>query len=129
MPPTPNPNIKKVNLGDLQCIPDASVLNTAAEDQFTIVMPTFNRKSTLTKILTHYLKMPKVHRLILVWFKEEGLVPSKESLVDKALSSKLLVKQIREDNLLLRFLPMEEIETQGNCHQIKYLDPALLIYI
>lgn len=108
-----NPNIKKVNPDDLECIPDAAALNTSLEQKFTIVMPTFNRKTTLSMILKHYLSMKKLDKLILVWFKEEGVVPKADTLVEKPYSDRLIVKQIREDNLMLRFLPLDEIQTQA----------------
>ena len=36
------------------------------EDKFTVMMPFFNRKSTLSNILSHYLKMEKVCLQLLI---------------------------------------------------------------
>lgn len=90
------------------------------ETKFTVVMPTFNREKTLKALLEHYLKMPLVDKIILVWFRWEGNVPKPEDIVSGSLAERLIVKQMREDNLMLRFTPFTEIDTEGEYSLLSY---------
>ena len=56
----------------------------------------------------------KVDKLILLWYKALEDMPTPEQLVsDKTLTQKLLVKHMREDNLMIRFIVFPEVKTKG----------------
>ena len=66
--------------------------------------------------------METVSKVILAWFKFTGNVPDVNSIkINQKLKNKLVIKQIKEDNLMLRFIPFTEIQTDGKYVNIRLI--------
>ena len=89
--------------------------NTDDNEQFTMVILTFNRERLLTSVLLEYFKMPFLNQIIIVW-NSIDIQPTNEFyyIFRKELKLKLLTLVYGKGNSLgNRFLPYEFIRTEA----------------
>ena len=89
--------------------------NTDDNEQFTMVILTFNRERLLTSVLLEYFKMPYLNQIIIVWNSIQ-IKPTNEFyyIFRKELKLKLLTLVYGKENSLgNRFLPYEFIRTEA----------------
>lgn len=81
-----------------------------SEEQFTIVILTYNRPDALLKSLKLYASMSKVAKIVILWNNENLQPPDFKKLV---LTQKPIVLKRHKNRLSTRFEPLEEVDTQA----------------
>lgn len=81
-------------------------------DKFTILTMVFNRFQSFREVIKHYICMPSVDRMVLLWANQEVEPPTKESLkVD--CNERLFIHRLGSDALTGRFANFPEIQTDA----------------
>ncbi len=84
----------------------------ASNEQFTIVMMTYQRPSLLRKLVPHYCRAGKyLSKFILIWNDVGGVIP--RDILNHECDVPLIIKLPPENKLTNRFFPYDEIETDG----------------
>lgn len=80
--------------------------------KFTVLMRTYDRRNSIQQAVQHYVCMPSVDRLVLLWSNQNRTLPSAHFFGTKC-PEKFVVKAMPSADLTLRFYPFEEIRTDG----------------
>ena len=81
------------------------------EDQFTIILNTFQRTDLLLQSLKHYSVMKRVSKIVVYWSNVDAEPPDLSVIVQSIVP--IVIKRMPATNISLRFSPSEHISTQG----------------
>lgn len=82
------------------------------KENFTIVMLTYKRTKVLPKLLLHYCRAKRLHKIIIIWNDIDSVIPPDIlELVNKCNVPLRFIKE-KENKLTNRFKPRPEIETE-----------------
>lgn len=81
------------------------------ENNFTIVILTYNRVDSLLQSLNHYSHFRNVHRILVIWNDITTDIPQKLRI--GTYRAPVFFVKSKINQLKNRFMPREEIETQG----------------
>lgn len=92
-------------------LPDIPV--PASNENFTIIMQTFERLDLLSMIIPSYCNMSRVDRILIVWNNVNMSIPPElnEMPCDRA---ELIFIPMKTNRVRNRFQPFSEIRTEGN---------------
>lgn len=108
----------------LQCdpkfIPDFEAMSKSGysialnnnSQKFTVLMRTYDRLNSIREAVRHYVCMPSVDRLVLLWSNEKVAPPSVQ-FFNTTCPEKIVLKAMPSVGLSLRFYPFKEIRTDG----------------
>ena len=82
------------------------------DEQFTIVMQTYQREGLLRKILPHYCNMSLVSRILVIWNNVNTSVPQDLDSLECS-RAKLIFLHMKKNTVRNRFQPFPQIQTEG----------------
>lgn len=83
-------------------------------EQFTILTMTYKRPSLLKILIPHYCSTgPRLHKILIIWNDIDTDIPQELKQITCEVQLHFIVS--KENKLTNRFIPYQEIETQGVC--------------
>lgn len=89
------------------------VFDAGSSDKFTIVMQTYKRTDILKRLIRHYISVPKVDQILVVWNNIGEPLPS-DIVSSSSVPVKFLIQPV--NNVRNRLQPFPEIQTSGTPH-------------
>lgn len=78
---------------------------------FTMIMLTYKRVKMLSQLLTHYCKVKKLKKILVVWNDVGSAIPRHVLELNNSCQTRLEFIQEKENKLTNRFKPRQQIET------------------
>lgn len=115
----PNPNISQRLHGYYSEIFQSRDVDVEHEN-FTLVMLTYKRETTLPKVLLHYCKTSRLERIVIIWNDIEKDIPKHILELSSSCSVPLVFIKETENKITNRFKPRKEIQTDCELYLVLY---------